>query len=196
MSASTFACTGIGTAIFVVIVPDLNNAPIVRVSPMGGDEATEVIANNIREFLSVIAIDSTFIYMTFESEEAYQNYLQEEEASQSEWASTEEDQANRRKVMSRLVDALNLPKIDHPYAYVDQVKSEREKRIVVATPDGLGVTNVHPGEKVGNTKYFWWMMIWKPKKCRAIWSTLPMPVNWHWHVHLTQRASIARKSKR
>lgn len=128
-------------------VPDLNNAPIVRVSPMGGDEATEVIANNIREFLSVIAIDSTFIYMTFESEEAYQNYLQEEEASQSEWASTEEDQANRRKVMSRLVDALNLPKIDHPYAYVDQVKSEREKRIVVATPDGLGVTNVHPGDK-------------------------------------------------
>ncbi|WP_339206085.1 hypothetical protein MHH56_01390 [Paenibacillus sp. FSL K6-3182] len=128
-------------------VPDLNNAPIVRVSPMGGDEAGEVIANNIREFLSVIAIDSTFIYMSFESDEAYQNYLQEEEEAQYEWAPTEEDQANRRKVMSRLVDALNLPKIDHPYTYLDRVKAAREKRIVVATPDGLGVTNVHPGDK-------------------------------------------------
>lgn len=52
-------------------VIDLNEAPIVNVTPMGGDEAGVVIANNIREFLSIIAIDNSLEYYSFENEEAY-----------------------------------------------------------------------------------------------------------------------------
>ena len=123
-------------------VTDLNEAPIVMVSPMGGDEAGEVIANNIREFLSIIAFDESLVYYSFENKEEFLAHKRQEE--QSEWAPTEEQKASRRRIMTRLIETLNLPAIDHPYAYLGRVKAAREKRAVVATPDGLGVTNVHP----------------------------------------------------
>ncbi|PZD97756.1 hypothetical protein DNH61_00375 [Paenibacillus sambharensis] len=123
-------------------VADLNEAPIVMVSPMGGDEAGEVVANNIREFLSIIAIDDSLIYYSFDNEEAY--LVQQQQDEQSEWAPTEEEKARRRQIMDRMVEALNLPLIEQPYAYLGRVKAERANRIVVATHDGLGVTTVHP----------------------------------------------------
>ncbi|MFC4101664.1 hypothetical protein [Paenibacillus xanthanilyticus] len=129
-------------------IADLNEAPIVRVSPMGGDEAGEVIANNIREFLRMKSIDDTLLYSSYEDEAAYRAEKKQEEADLGEWAPTEADKSVRRQVMSRMVDALNLPEISPPYyTYLDRVKAERENRIVVATPDGLGVTNVHPQDE-------------------------------------------------
>ncbi|TYP71990.1 hypothetical protein BCM02_109269 [Paenibacillus methanolicus] len=129
-------------------IADLNEAPIVRVSPMGGDEAGEVIANNIREFLRMIALDESLLYFSYEDEEAYKAEKQQEEADLGEWAPTKEDKSVRRQVMTRMVEALNLPEISQPYyTYLDRVKAERENRIVVATPDGLGVTNVHPQDE-------------------------------------------------
>ncbi|MBB3111309.1 hypothetical protein FHS18_003377 [Paenibacillus phyllosphaerae] len=125
-------------------VTDLNEAPIVMVSPMGGDEAGEVVANNIREFLSILAIDESLLYASFDNEEDYLADLRQDE--QSEWAPTEEQKAQRRLVMSRMAAALDLPVIEQPYRYLNQVRTERANKILVSTHDGLGVTNVHPDD--------------------------------------------------
>ncbi|WP_410511752.1 hypothetical protein PaeBR_17000 [Paenibacillus sp. BR2-3] len=125
-------------------VTELNEAPIVMVSPMGGDQAGEVVANNIREFLSIIAIHESLLYYLFDNEEAYLAHQKQDE--QSEWAPTEEEKVCSRQIKDRMVETLNLPMIEQPYAYLGRVNAERAKRIVVATHDGLGVTNIHPDE--------------------------------------------------
>lgn len=133
-------------------VENLDDAPIVQVYPMGGDEAVEVIANNIREFLRIYAIDHTLIYHAFDSEEAYQAYILKEEAellaSNPEWLPpTEEDRARKREVIARLIAAIELPEIEMPYNYLNRIRIERERKIVAATKEGLGIININSAEE-------------------------------------------------
>ncbi|TCM96379.1 hypothetical protein EV294_105246 [Paenibacillus sp. BK033] len=126
-------------------VEDLENAPIVRVSPMGGDEAVEYIAHNIREFLRIKAIDSTLVYIEFDNTDEYENYVLKEEAelkaSNPEWLPTEEDKVRNREVMASMVKFLKLPEIENPYTYSKRVRQERQERVLVSTHDSLGIIN-------------------------------------------------------
>jgi hypothetical protein len=56
--------------------------------------------------LSIIAINETLLYYSFENETAYLSHQKQEE--QSEWAPTEEQKASRRQIMEGMVEALNL----------------------------------------------------------------------------------------
>ncbi|WP_127492320.1 hypothetical protein [Paenibacillus glycanilyticus] len=132
-------------------VENLEDAAIVRVSPMGGDEAVEYIANNIREFLRINAIDSTLVYSEFDNQETYERYVLEEEAelaeSNPEWLPTDEDKARKRKVMASMIDALKLPEVENPYTYLKSVRQERRQRVLIPTHDGLGIIHTLPQDE-------------------------------------------------
>lgn len=128
---------------------DLENAPIVMVSPMSFDQPAVVVASNIREFMRVVMIDSSLLYMGYENEQAYLKSNQEMQESLTRdggFGDTEEDRQNKQAVLKKLEDKLKPPIISNPYKYSENVAIDREKRILVATKDKLGVTNIHPSD--------------------------------------------------
>lgn len=125
---------------------DLENAPIVMVTPMSFEQPAVVVANNIREFMRIVMKDSSLLYMGYESEQSYLKSEQEmQESLEHEHGNkeTEEDLLNRHAVLKKLEERLNLPIINDPYRYSENVAKEREQRIIIATKDKLGVTNIH-----------------------------------------------------
>lgn len=121
--------------------PDLETAPIVCVDPMNFDRPTKIVANNLREFLSVNLTDAGLFYNHFESEDGYLETKRRwmEEAARSPYRSGAEE-AEREAVVRRLKDRILLPPVDNPYQYVRKVGEERRKAVTVPTQDGLGVT--------------------------------------------------------
>jgi hypothetical protein len=125
-------------------VTDLENAPIVCVSPMDFDQPARIIANNIREFLRVNMTDEELFYNHFTSEQEYQ-------AQKQKWAlEYEPDSENQKKaqtVYKLLLEKVTLPNVENPFQYVQQVRTAREKQIVLETQDKLGIVNRHPADK-------------------------------------------------
>lgn len=124
-------------------VSDLEVAPIICVNPIDFDRPIRIVANNLREFLRVNMTDSELFYNQFESEENYLLAKEQwrEEANNSPYQPTEKENFSRKRICNYLIDDLKIPRIDNPYRYVQTVKREREKNIIIQTQDGLGVTN-------------------------------------------------------
>ncbi len=119
------------------MVTDLEVAPIVLVSPMDFDRPAVVVANNIREFIRIVMIDSSLLYMGYQNEQDYLKVI-------SEYESTPEDLENGRIVRERLEERLHPPVIQDPYTYSEKVRADRKERIIVPTQDELGILNEHP----------------------------------------------------
>ncbi|MBW7475505.1 hypothetical protein K0T92_12160 [Paenibacillus oenotherae] len=126
------------------MAPNLEEAPIVIVSPMSHDQPAEVVANNIREFIRIVMMDSSLLYIDYQDEQDYLDQLKEMGVPYLE--ETEENRAYKRVVLERLEAKLHPPVIRDPYTYSQQVRAEREKRILVPTQDKLGIVNVHPAD--------------------------------------------------
>lgn len=131
-------------------VADLENAPIVMVTPMSFDQPAVVVANNLREFLRIVMINESLLYMGYENE---QEYLESEREMLEEWKKqgyyreeTEEERLSKRAILKKMEEKLNPPLIKDPYRYSAQVAKEREKRIIAPTLDQLGVINVYPSD--------------------------------------------------
>ncbi|WP_141505425.1 hypothetical protein [Paenibacillus luteus] len=125
--------TDYGTAV------DLENAPVVEVSPMSFDRPAKVVANNLKEFIRIAMLDSSMLYMEYENEEAY--LALENELN---FPPSDESKQNKAAVVKKLEENLSLPFVDDPYTYSVRAKNERANRIMVATQDGLGVTSPVP----------------------------------------------------
>lgn len=124
---------------------DLENAPIVMVTPMSFEQPAVVVANNIREFMSIVIKDPSLLYMAYEDEQSYlESELESQESLERE--ESEEDRLNKNAVMNRLAASIDLPIIEDHYQYFKNMANERGKRIIVATKDRLGVTNLHPSD--------------------------------------------------
>ncbi|WP_188888783.1 hypothetical protein [Paenibacillus radicis (ex Gao et al. 2016)] len=144
MDVVAFGSTGMDGAHYGFLtdfgmVADLEEAPIVLVSPMDFDQPAVVVANNIREFIRIVMIDSSLLYMGYQNE---QDYLEQNAAP--EYESTQEDLENGRIVRERLEERLHPPVIQDPYTYSEKVRAERMKQIIVPTQDELGILNEHP----------------------------------------------------
>lgn len=123
-------------------VTDLEVAPIVCVCPMDFDRPTRIIAKNLCEFLRVNLTDSELFYNQFDSQE---NYLVAKEqwvaeAANSPYQPSENEKSVRERVIKFLMENLQIPIIDNPYRYVQNVELERKRNISIQTQDGLGVT--------------------------------------------------------
>ncbi|MCZ8520357.1 MULTISPECIES: hypothetical protein [Paenibacillus] len=124
-------------------VTDLEEAPIVTVSPMDFDRPTRIVARNLREFLRVNLTDENLFINSFRSEAEYLEAKRRwaEEEKNSPYRRTEEEIQARQKVVEELGKRIPMPEIGtSAFAYVQNANEERSKRITVPTMDGLGVT--------------------------------------------------------
>lgn len=123
-------------------VTNLEVAPIVCVCPMDFERPTRVVARNLSEFLRVNLTDGELFYNQFGSEE---NYLLAKdqwvtEAANSPYQASEDEKLVRERVTKFLKEIIQMPNIENPYRYVQNIESERQSKIIIQTQDGLGVT--------------------------------------------------------
>lgn len=123
---------------------NLEEAPIVMVSPMNFDQPAVVVANNIREFLRLAMIDPDLFYYDFKNEQEYLE-MKAEYAAEG-YTESEEELEEKRIVRERAEAELDLPAIRDPYTYSAKAREKRAGQIVVQTDDGLGVTAHHPSD--------------------------------------------------
>jgi len=123
-------------------VTELEVAPIVCVRPMDFDTPIRIVARNLREFLRVNLTDSALFYNQISSEEKYietkERWTTEEE--NSPYQPTENEKQVRERVQRFLQENFQLPHIDNPYRYVQDVGLARQRNVCIQTMDGLGVT--------------------------------------------------------
>ncbi|MGN7941427.1 MULTISPECIES: hypothetical protein [Bacillaceae] len=123
-------------------VTELEVAPIVCVSPMDFDTPIRIVARNLREFLRVNLTDSALFYNHFSSEEKYLETKERwtTEEANSPYQPTENEKQVRERVQRFLLENFQLPHIDNPYRYVQDVGLARQRNVCIQTMDGLGVT--------------------------------------------------------
>ncbi|MEW5591969.1 hypothetical protein ABGT24_00140 [Peribacillus frigoritolerans] len=123
-------------------VTELEVAPIVCVSPMEFDTPTRIVSRNLCEFLRVNLTDGALFYNHFSSEGKYletKGRWAAEEAN-SPYQPTENEKRVRERVQKFLLEIFQLPHIDNPYRYVQDVGLARQRNVSIQTMDGLGVT--------------------------------------------------------
>lgn len=79
--------------------PDLESAPVVCVDPMNFDRPAKIVANHLREFLSVNLTDAELFYNHFGSEDSYLQAKRwwAEEAARSPYRPSEAEKAARKR---------------------------------------------------------------------------------------------------
>ncbi|RJE85174.1 hypothetical protein D3P07_21640 [Paenibacillus sp. 1011MAR3C5] len=124
-------------------VDHLEHAPVVCVSPMDFDRPTKIIANDIKEFLSLLLTDEELFYNVFATEEDYRAAKQrwKEEAAVSPYGPTEEEQQQREDIRRTLRERVSLPHVENPYRHLELLARQRQERIAAGTQDLLGVVS-------------------------------------------------------
>ncbi|WP_075619649.1 hypothetical protein [Paenisporosarcina indica] len=131
-------------------VKDLDNAYIVRVSPMDFDAPVKIVARNIYDFMRIMCFSPVALELVDinTSKKEFEQLLQEyPELSTIEMIIGEEN-----KVRDIFCETFQLEPIESLYDYLRGVKQERENEIVLSTEDGIGVVNNRVNEKEINNK--------------------------------------------
>ncbi|MEJ8548055.1 hypothetical protein [Brevibacillus borstelensis] len=123
----------------------LDEAPIIRVSPMDFGECVRLVARNIRDFFAIHLFDNGSLLLNeFASEQAYVDHMRrlEEEEEALEYLDVQRWKTETNFVAERAQEAFQLPLIDNPYHYIQEIRRDRLRQIVLKTKDGLGVIPV------------------------------------------------------
>lgn len=124
-------------------IRSLEEAPIIRVSPMDFSCNVRLIARNIKDFFALNFFDSGLLLNEFGSEKRYINYKRSEEEHQT----TEYDAIwkHQNTLAAKVAkEKFNLPTISNPYQYLQDIRSERLKHVVLRTKDSLGIAISKP----------------------------------------------------
>ncbi|OLS41299.1 hypothetical protein [Bacillus sp. MRMR6] len=114
-------------------VGDLEDAYIVRVSPMDFDEPVKIVARNLQDFLRILCFTPNALdILDITTSEA--QFKQD-----SDLFSTKNDDENQKRVREILQNEFSLEPIENLYHYLQQVKLERLNETLLATEDGIGV---------------------------------------------------------
>lgn len=114
---------------------NLEEAPIVCVSPMDFDQPTRLIANNIREFLRANMTDAPLFYNYFATEERYNAFKQQRVNTLST-----AQRLNETRIHQFLEQNIDMPIVEQPYQYMEAIRKQRQQIVSIETQDGLGVT--------------------------------------------------------
>lgn len=116
-------------------VDHLEDAYIVRVSPVDFDEPVKIVARNLRDFMRIICFSPNAMDMfDIQTTEAEFNRYAHEIPSLSELA--DYDRSEARDIFQK---EFQLEPIKNLYDYLQQVKEERNLAAVFPTEDGIGV---------------------------------------------------------
>ncbi len=124
-------------------ITDLEQAPVVCVSPMDFDQPTQLIARNFRDFLAVNRKDSPLFYNHFEDEQSYelkkQEWAREQEAFEKEYPPDLQIERAHQTARNALYEQLSLPDIPNSFTYIEEIRAERKQHTAIPTKDRLGV---------------------------------------------------------
>lgn len=118
-------------------VATLDEAPVVCVSPMSFDKPVKIIAENLEHFLSLNMNDSGLFYNHFRSEEDYARFLGEQD--ESPYRQNEEEEKRVLQIRQQVRQRLHLPRIDHPYRYIQEQQAKRDRDAWIRVQGGLHV---------------------------------------------------------
>ncbi|WIV19450.1 hypothetical protein QPK24_01345 [Paenibacillus polygoni] len=122
-------------------VDNLDEAPIVCISPMDFGHTNRLIARNFRDFLSIHLDNSELFYNDFESEAAYLKQVTEwkREEEESPYRDTPEEKQYAEEIKTMLRTTFELPVIDRPYEYIRTLQEERRRQACVLTRESLHI---------------------------------------------------------
>jgi hypothetical protein len=117
------------------LVGDLEDAYIVRVSPMDFDDPVKIVARNLRDFLRMMyCAPASLDLLDINSTEAYCKEMGREDS-----IIIRENQSPQ--VRRIFMENFQLEPIQDIYSYLTSVKNERSKQTVLRTNNGLEVVN-------------------------------------------------------
>ncbi|MDQ0896823.1 hypothetical protein [Paenibacillus sp. V4I7] len=122
------------------LVKDLDEAPVIRVSPMDSDRV-RLVARNLHDFFSLHLFDELALLNEFSSEEAYLESVRKEDARDlnSEWFDHDRWKREKQKVLNEVQGRFNLTPIPKPVQYLQEIRFERSLQITTLTEDSLGI---------------------------------------------------------
>lgn len=117
------------------LVEDLEDAYIVRVSPMDFDDPVKIVAGNLKDFMRMLCYaPASLNLLEISSNQVYCKEVGHEDSIILEDEST-------MQVRTIFRDTFQLKPVKDIYSYLINVKDERTREIVVPTSDGVGVVN-------------------------------------------------------
>ncbi|WP_134703218.1 hypothetical protein [Ammoniphilus sp. YIM 78166] len=129
-------------------VQTLDEAPVIRISPMDR-EKIRLVARNLSEFFSLHFFDELLLLNEFTSEEDYLKCKRKEEEKdlQSEWFDYARWKREKALVMNEVRDQFKLSPIVNAFQYIQEIRSERQAGVTVTTEDSLGVRSILAGKE-------------------------------------------------
>ncbi|KRE39726.1 hypothetical protein [Paenibacillus sp. Soil522] len=127
------------------LVKDLNEAPVIRISPMD-TESIRLVAPNLSDFFSLHFFDELLLLNEYKSEEAYLESIREEEANDlnSEWFDHDRWKREKAMVVNEVQEKFNLSPIPNAFQYLQDIRFERQLQISISTEDSLGILPLTP----------------------------------------------------
>ncbi|USB31843.1 hypothetical protein [Paenibacillus sp. YPG26] len=136
---------------------NLDECLIIRVSPMN-PTAIQVVARNIKDFFSLqLCGNADLLFNDFLSEEAYVEFLEEQEKdTTSVYFDYKSWKAEQEIAAESAQSSLNLRPIKNAYTYIQELRAERRREIVLETQDGLGIMPISSNRRDSYRKHPWW----------------------------------------
>ncbi|MCK9861797.1 hypothetical protein [Paenibacillus sp. ATY16] len=148
-----FARTGVDGIHYALLtnfglVKDLDEAPVIQVSPMDSDRI-QLVARNLHDFFSIHLFDELALLNDYPSEEAYLESVRKEEAKDlnSKWFDHHRWKREKEKVLNEVQERFNLKPIPCPVQYLQEIRFERSQQITTLTEDSLGILTPPLGAK-------------------------------------------------
>lgn len=148
-----FARTGVDGIHYALLtdfglVQDLDEAPVIQVSPMDSDRI-QLVARNLHDFFSLYLFDELALLNDYSSEEAYLESVRKEEAQDlnSKWFDHDRWKREKQKVLNEVQERFNLKPIPNPVQYMQEIRFERSQQITILTEDSLGILASPTGTK-------------------------------------------------
>lgn len=116
-------------------VEDLEEAYIVRVSPMDFDDPVKIVARNLRDFMRMMCYAPASLDLL----DIYSNEDHCKEVGPEDITIVEDETS--LKVRAIFKDCFKLEPIKDTFSYYKSVQNERTKDMVIQTNDGIGIAN-------------------------------------------------------
>ncbi|MFC4600912.1 hypothetical protein [Cohnella hongkongensis] len=126
----TFGTTGMDGIHFAWIAEreggaDLNEAPVICVSPMDFDNCVRLVARNLRDFFSLVFHGHDLLLLNdFANREHYEKALREQERNDARSSYLQQWGEETRKLELEARERFGLAPIPDPYGYMQKIRSE------------------------------------------------------------------------
>lgn len=157
----SFACSGVAGIHYGFLtefsqVENLEDAYIVRVSPMDFDEPVKIVARNLEDFIRILCFQSSALFLAdISTSEERLNRLGQQYPGLITVQKVEYDQAVTQEIFQK---EFQLEPIGNLYDYFQKVRNERVQEVILPMEDGIGVARKAPSD---DTRHQTYNMVWQ-----------------------------------